>query len=301
MDKQYVLDNTILLVRHGSYAYGLNTPASDIDIKGVVCVGPKYHLGLSRFDQSEDFEDDQVRYDLRKFVQLAGKCNPNIIEVLFVDDSDILEITPVGEKLRAAREMFVSREAQKTFVGYAISQLKRIRAKYRWITNPPSAKPQQKDFYREPQNEIEMGLLKKGTKIYDQDAYRLAMKDWGNYQRWLTDRNPARKELEQKYGFDTKHAMHLVRLLRMGCEIMATGKVLVRRPDREELLAIRNGAWKYDDLVSWAEAKKKEIDRLVEDSPLPVRSNFNKLEQLVMELTIEHWTARGWIQGSIVL
>jgi len=45
--------------------------------------------------------------------------------------------------------------------------------------------------------------------------------------------------LEAKFGFDTKHAMHLIRLLRMAREILETGVVHVKRPDAEELSAIR--------------------------------------------------------------
>mgnify|MGYP001607055563 CR=1 FL=1 len=46
-----------------------------------------------------------------------------------------------------------------------------------------------------------------------------------------------------------KHAMHLVRLMRMCKEILITCEVVVKRPDREELLAIRNGAWSYYKLI----------------------------------------------------
>ena len=57
--------------------------------------------------------------------------------------------------------------------------------------------------------------------------------------------------LEAAHGYDTKHGAHLVRLLRMGREIVETGSVHVWRGDRDadELLAIRAGAWSYDRLM----------------------------------------------------
>lgn len=304
---QYVLDNTIYLARHGSHAYGLAIETSDIDIRGVFVAGPKFHIGYNKTEQFQDFEGDEVRYEVKKFVNLAAACNPSVLEILFVDPSDILEITKIGEMLLAERDTFVTLKAKHTYTGYSMSQLKRIRSKYRWITNPPDAPPEQADFYREPRNEVEMKLLKKGSKIYDKEAYQRARLDWKNYQHWLTDRNPARKELETKYGYDTKHAMHLFRLLRMGQEILITGKVNVRRPDREELLGIRHGVLSYDELVSWAESITQEIDELYEDykegrkeAPIPMSIQQEKLNVLVAKLLEAHWREKGWLKGELI-
>jgi len=306
MDKQYILDNTVLLVRGGSRAYGIHNPLSDEDLRGVVCVGPEYYMGLKAFEQFEGFDDDQVRFDLRKFIILAVACNPNIIELLFVDPSDILECTKVGEALMAIRESFLSLKAKHTFTGYAMSQLKRIQSKYRWITNPPATQPEQADFYREPRNEVEMGLLAKGTKIYDKEAYQKARHDWANYQQWLNERNPARKELETKYGYDTKHAMHLMRLLRMGREIMVEGIVRTRRPDADELFAIRHGSMKYEDLVGTASGEMAYIDSLYEEyksgektPPVPMKPNHEKIHRIAIGLALEHWRYKGWLTGKL--
>jgi hypothetical protein len=89
--------------------------------------------------------------------------------------------------------------------------------------------------------------------------YNGRMKEWQQYQNWKATRNEARASLEAQFGYDTKHAGHLVRLLRMCREILTTGEVKVKRPDAQELLAIRHGAWKYEELVEWA---KKEDEAL---------------------------------------
>jgi hypothetical protein len=72
--------------------------------------------------------------------------------------------------------------------------------------------------------------------------YRSALRKWQQYEEWKRTRNAARAELERQHGYDTKHAMHLIRLLRMAEEIVSKGRVLVRRPDAEELRAVRRGA-----------------------------------------------------------
>ena len=91
------------------------------------------------------------------------------------------------------------------------------------------------------------------------DEYRKAKEAHTNYWTWKQNRNESRAALEEKHGFDCKHAMHLVRLLRMGEEVLKGEGVIVKRPDAEELLAIRNGDFSYNEIVTYAESKDKEI------------------------------------------
>lgn len=55
----------------------------------------------------------------------------------------------------------------------------------------------------------------------------------------------------------------------MSREILTTGKVVVRRPDAEELLAIRAGAWSYDRVLEFAETEDAAQEVLAVNSPLP--------------------------------
>ena len=105
--------------------------------------------------------------------------------------------------------------------------------------------------------------------MMQEKAYINSMNDWNAYQDWQKRRNQCRKELELKFGFDVKHAMHLVRLMRMCTEILETGKVNVYRPDREELLSIRNGGWTYEQIVEFAKNTEKNLDTLYQNSKLP--------------------------------
>jgi hypothetical protein len=96
---------------------------------------------------------------------------------------------------------------------------------------------------------------------------------------------PNRAALEEKFGYDTKHAYHLVRLIRMCRETLLTGKVIVKRPDREELLSIRNGAWTYDQLIEFADSEEKSLSEIYNSSNvLPKTPDRNKIEQLCVEL-----------------
>jgi predicted nucleotidyltransferase len=64
------------------------------------------------------------------------------------------------------------------------------------------------------------------------------------------------------WGYDTKDAMHLVRLMRMGVEILEGKGVLVRRHDANELQAIRNGEWELSEVLNHAEELKQKFREL---------------------------------------
>jgi predicted nucleotidyltransferase len=118
--------------------------------------------------------------------------------------------------------------------------------------------------------------------VLNEKRYGQARTHWQQYQSWIKNRNPARADLESRYGYDAKHAMHLVRLLRMGKELMQTGELNVYRDDREELKLIRNGAWSFDSLINWAKTEAKEVENLARtgNSPLPKTPNKPEIEAL---------------------
>lgn len=115
-------------------------------------------------------------------------------------------------------------------------------------------------------------------------TYRGALSEWKQYNEWLVTRNEKRAELERKFGYDVKHGMHLVRLLRMCKEILSGAGVIVKRPDADELVFIRNGGWDYDRLIEYADTMEKEVEVLVKTSPLPHSPDRKKLDQLCVDL-----------------
>ena len=117
--------------------------------------------------------------------------------------------------------------------------------------------------------------------------YRAARQRWQQFQRWQQERNPKRAALEAEHGYDTKHGMHLIRLLRMGVEILRDGEVRVRRPDADELLAIRDGALGYDALIAEAEALEQAMRAALKTTSLPREVDENALDALLVDLLLE--------------
>lgn len=299
---EWLMDRTIFLVKAGSQSYGTATPTSDLDVRGIAIPPKRIVLGMHEtFEQAQKTGDpDIVIYDLRKFMALAANCNPNIIEILFTDEENMIKATPFSWSLRKNRNLFLTKKARHTFFGYALSQLKRIKTHRSWLLNPPKHKPSREEFglsiSHKGIGDADRGayekLLDEGHTFDDnvmevlrkEKEYANALTGWKQYQNWVATRNVARADLEAKYGFDVKHGMHLVRLMRMGLEILREGKVKVRRPDAEELIAIRNGAWTYDQLIDWASLQEKLFEEAARDSTLPEEPNLRAINNLCVEL-----------------
>lgn len=125
--------------------------------------------------------------------------------------------------------------------------------------------------------------------IKAEKRYRAASNEWAQYQTWLKERNPARAALEAKYGYDTKHGMHLVRLMRQARELLTEGVLRVKRPDAEELKAIRfHGAWTFEQLEEWGLRQDAELEELKKTSVLPKRPDLEAIDAVVIRVVQEY-------------
>lgn len=357
--------DTHFLCVHGSRAYGTNNPDSDHDVRGIAVPPLRYFIGTGvEFSQyvgkkppveSEKFSvgDDFQIWNIRKFVDLCIKNNPNALEILFVSPNNVLFQTDLLNPIFEIADQFLSKRCRHTFAGYAHSQLKRIRSHRNWLLNPPTKQPTRTEFglpenpggissqqikaahslvdkqiehwFISPDQEIPVSILERAREnmadliasmmslkdkevakkeiqyaachkmgfadnfseyIVKEKAYLSAKRHWQSYQQWKEERNKSRADTEAKFGYDTKHGMHLVRLMRMCVEILRDEKCIVRRPDAEELLSIRNGEWSFDKLVEFAEEKDREADSLYKISKLPRTANIKNISKALEEVIV---------------
>jgi hypothetical protein len=109
----------------GSRAYGLDDDASDTDRRGIYL--PPAELHWSLYGVPEQLEDDATRdtyWELQKFLMLALKANPNVLECL---NTPLIEhAAPLAQELRAMQDAFVSKLIYQTYNGYVLSQFKKM-------------------------------------------------------------------------------------------------------------------------------------------------------------------------------
>lgn len=126
-----------------------------------------------------------------------------------------------------------------------------------------------------------------------EQAYANAKRHWESYCKWKKGRNKKRAVLEERFGYDTKHAGHLVRLMRMGEEILTTGEVKVYRPDREELLEIRNGSWSYAEVEEYADGMQDKMAEASKNSSLPEKPDKVFLDKLCADVVDQYLSNNG--------
>lgn len=352
MDAQQIAqDNLIFLALSGSHAYGTSTPTSDMDYRGLFYAPENIYTSAFRtIEQVQEFggEKDSVVYELKKYIKLLVEQNPNILELLWVDDKSILFDTAIMKELRKDKDFFLSSKAKHTFSGYAVSQLKRIKGHNKWINNPqPKRRPKEVDFvgvvWNTTPNVIwnktvpfkqfrafhlggdifglgwlgsestdewhdkhealvfEEGVDKDFMRKYgysfslivkfNRQLYREAVDNWKHYWEWKDNRNQTRSALEEQHGYDTKHASHLIRLLRMGGEILRGEGVKVLRPDAAELTDIRNGKFTYEQIVKQAEDLDNELTGLYTTTKLPHHIDYDKADEILQNLYYMGWSA----------
>jgi hypothetical protein len=109
----------------GSRAYGLEHSESDTDRRGIYLPPADLHWSLYEVpEQLENRETEECYWELRKFLILALKANPNILECLY---SPLVETaTPIARELLAMREVFLSKLVYQTYNGYVMSQFKKL-------------------------------------------------------------------------------------------------------------------------------------------------------------------------------
>lgn len=230
----------VYAIRAGSHLYGTTTPESDEDFGGVFIPGKRALLGFHAIDAISGVgpEPDVMIHEIRKFVQLCMRGNPNILDYLFAPDDCVLVVSHSFSPILAVRDKFLSRLIAPRFGGYVRGHLARME---RGVT----------------------GHL--GDK---------------------------RKADIEKHGYSTKNGAHLIRLARMGCEAVETGRYNVRRADAEELLSIRRGEWDATRIKEEGLRLVARMDAAVLTSPLPEKPPEAAIEDLVMRTLLQE--VRMW-------
>lgn len=313
-DEKELGNNIILLTTGGSHAYGTSVDTkdhvSDIDIRGIY-LNSKEQLLLMECDNKpyENRELDVVVYPLKQIIPLLIANNPNTIELLGTKEEQIIKISKEGKLLRDNSELFLSKKVYSSFGGYAIQQLRRLQNALARDSYPQEEKEEHimqsikkqmltfKDRYKDfNDGSIEL-ILEKSSKnelskeiMLNIKLENYPLRDFKNiyaemsqivrdYDK-LNKRNSKKDELHL-----LKHAMHLIRLLLMGTEILSgKGINTYRENDREYLLNIRNGKYSYEEIFSMVDKLQNEFEYAYKNTVLPEKPNIQKINELTIEI-----------------
>lgn len=121
----------------GSNAYNLNIKGSDVDKKGIFIMPQRQLYGFNQQQQVANATNDEVYFEIGKFLELLTKNNPNILELLSTPKEHVLFRHPLMELIKP--EDFLSKLCRETFAGYAQTQIRKARGLKKKINRPMDA------------------------------------------------------------------------------------------------------------------------------------------------------------------
>ena len=126
---EYIKKNNLIIFETiaGSNAYGTNTPESDIDIRGVFIIEKEDLYGFNYVDEVSDEKNDIKYYELRKFLGLLAKNNPNVMEFLNMPDDCIKINTDFFKEIIKYTTKFITKICKNSFGGYSVAQIKKAK------------------------------------------------------------------------------------------------------------------------------------------------------------------------------
>lgn len=202
----------------GSKAFGLDDEDSDTDRRGIYLPPARLHWSLSGVpEQLENKETEECYWELAKFLTLALKANPNILECL---NTPLIEFADeTARELLDIRRIFYSKLIYQTYNGYVLSQFKKIE-----------------------------------------------------------------QDLRNAGAMRPKHAMHLIRLLLQGIEILRSGELNVKVDEhREKLLAIKSGAMNWEEINVWRLELHQKFDAAHTATKLPERPDYELANKFLIK------------------
>lgn len=305
----HLRSNILILTTAGSIAYGTNVDTSDIDVRGVTIETKQDLVGLSSFEQFEDRTTDTVIYGLKKFITLCLNSNANVLEILGTRPEHLLVITKEGQLLRDNVDLFLSKRAILSFGNYATAQLRRLQNALARDNYPQAEKEQHifnsilgqmdhlKRTYKDFTNsEINLYIDQSDKEEMDKEIFididlkHYPLRDLKNiysdmnnivkdYSK-LNHRNSKKDELHLN-----KHAMHLIRLLVTGTEILeGKGINTYREKERHFFLDIRKGKYSYNEVFKMVDEYEQRFKLAAENTLLPDEPDYKRVEELMLEI-----------------
>ncbi len=302
-------ENILILTLAGSIAYGTNLESSDLDLRGVTLETKTDLLGLSSFEQFEDRTTDTVIYGLKKFINLCLSNNPNVLEILGTAPEFCLILSPEGMLLKENVHLFLSKRVIQSFGNYASAQLRRLQNALARDNYPQNKKEAhllnsiqsqmdhlKRSYQTFTNNEINLYLDQSTNPDFETEIFmdlqlqHYPLRDFKNIYSQMSNiikdyskLNHRNRKKDEPHLY--KHAMHLIRLLITGTEILqGEGINIYREKEQELLLSIRLGKYTFEEIFAMVDHYEAEYYSAARTTVLPDEPDYQNIEKLMVEI-----------------
>lgn len=297
-------DQVIFNGLYGSHLYGLNTPNSDMDYKGVYI--PK--LGDLVFRNYKDTIENQTKevdttfYALPKFISILSKCDTVSMDMIHTPEDFTIKATPLWYKLRSLRSDLYCKNmrgilgyirTQSSKYGHKVERFKEMKEFYSWLTHtedsstvkettlPEQVKQSGFKFihYTPEKDNISANIDVCGSR-YQLNAQVGYLKS-GIKKK--IDRYGERTLKGSLSGGDWKSISHAYRVLIQVEEMVDKRDIIFPLVKAEEILNIKLGNLDQDTVMSMISEKYEEVMEKLENSDLPEHNDVSRMKEVIME------------------
>ena len=125
---------------------------------------------------------------------------------------------------------------------------------------------------------------------FNLDGFKKHCKDHKEYWEWVNNRNKDRYKTNMEHGknYDSKNISHCVRLIEMADDLVNKKEIIVKRPNRDYLLAIKRGEFGYDEIMEVINTKVDKVDTLFLESDLPDVVDKEYTKKLLITIRLDN-------------
>lgn len=311
----------IVEMKFGSHLYGTNTPASDLDLKGVhlpdaeaillqrvkAVISSQTKVDKGARNTADDIDTES--FVLQKFLGLAAEGQTVALDMLFAPEWALMaEPAPLWREIQANRSRLLTRR-YAAFVGYCRTQANRYGIRGSRVAASRAALGLLSDAVDRLGSTAKLGLVAGAVEDLTAKTEHMEFVDkpqqlggvirhWsvcGKMMPYTASVKSARETMgalvneyghralaaERNEGVDWKAVSHAVRIATQAIELLQTGNVIFPRPDAERLVEIKMGRIPYAVVADEIDALLPAVVAASEASILPERADHDWIDGLV--------------------
>ena len=312
--------NKIMKCQTGSHLYKLTTPKSDVDYSGIF-IRPLNQIitpfdtkqnneidlsVISKLENGKNSSDavDEKWFSLSKFFKLAADNNPNIFELFFAEP---IFKGDTWDLIVENKDLFFSKRIEKTFIGYAKSQLSKLRIKDENVKKLDNiklilSKLGSSNILSDNKEVLGVNnftIRKHRTQNTYFEMFKVAditlpgnitvKKAIKQIDERITKRSTYRQLIIDEIGYDTKFAHHTLRILDEGISLIENRDLSYPLKNHKLILDVKLGKINYDNFEYSVEVMMERISDVIANSTLPEFPKYDEIQLLYQNIVSDYY------------
>ena len=171
----------------------------------------------------------------------------------------------------------------------------------KWTTMCANNNPNRLELFFAPENCI-LYISDLGKRLFASYKMFISLDSYNSFKGYSHEQmrrltlksgnNNGRKDLIEKYGYDTKMASHNIRLYIECIQLLKQGSIEFPLKENKLLLDMKNGRMTYDEFIKKSESLSALCDAVYAASTLQAHPDMGAISKLQTEMYEEFWSTK---------